>query len=171
MSENSVFDAARTLLSVREYQDKDVPEDILRRAVDAARLTASAMNKQPWHFVLVRDRETLREFGKLMSTGPYIANARAAVVVGVEKNPYAVSDASRAIQSMMLTAWAEGVGSNWVGFGHADKIGKQVGLPDEYDVLAVVAFGYPKRAIGKGKKNRLPLAQVASAERFGTPLE
>jgi hypothetical protein len=47
---------------------------------------------------------------------------------------------------------------------------KHVGLPTSYDVLAVVPFGYPKRALGKGRKRRKPLAQVASAERFGTPL-
>jgi hypothetical protein len=46
-----------------------------------------------------------------------------------------------------------------------------VGMPDSYEVLAVVPFGYPKRAVGKGKKKRKPLGEVVSTERFGNPLE
>ena len=82
---NPVFEAVRTILAVREYRDEEVPEDVLRRCVEAAHLSASAMNRQPWHFVLVRRRETLRELGGLVTTGPYIAGAAAAVVVAVEK--------------------------------------------------------------------------------------
>jgi nitroreductase len=71
---------------------------------------------------------------------------------------------------MMLTAWADGVGSNWTGFGGLESVGKKVGLPDTYEVLAVVPFGYPKRALGKGKKKRKPLGEVISSEQFGKPL-
>lgn len=102
-------------------------------------------------------------------TGPYIAGAGAAVVVAYERrSPFGVSDASRAVQSMILTAWADGVGSNWAGFGHLDGVREQVGLPDTYEVLCVVPFGYPKQAV-KGRKNRKPLAEVASLGRYGTP--
>ncbi|MFN8456416.1 MAG: nitroreductase family protein [Anaerolineae bacterium] len=66
--------------------------------------------------VMMEDQETLHQLGALARSGPYIAQAGAAVVVAIEKTQYAVSDASQAIQSIILTAWAEGVGSNWVGF-------------------------------------------------------
>ncbi|HEV1991799.1 MAG TPA: nitroreductase family protein [Candidatus Dormibacteraeota bacterium] len=169
---NPVFEVVRTVLAVREFQDKPIPDDVLRRIVDAGHLSASSINLQPWHFVLVRSRDVLRELGGLMRTGRYIADAGAAVVVAYEKkSPYGVSDCSRAIQSMILVAWAEGVGSNWTGFGGLDAVGKKVGVPDGYEVLAVVPFGYPKRALGKGKKKRKPLGEVVSAERFGNPLE
>jgi nitroreductase len=168
---NAVFEAARTLLAVREYRDQALPEEVIRRIAEAAHLTASSMNSQPWHFVVVRNRETLREQGGLIRTGRYVADAAAAVVVAYEsKSPYGVSDCSRAIQSMMLTAWADGVGSNWAGFGGLKSVGKKVGLPDTYEVLAVVPFGYPKRALGRGKKKRKPLAEVVSSEQFGKPL-
>jgi nitroreductase len=168
---NEVFEAVRTVLAVREYQDKEVPAEVIRRIVDAAHLTASSINQQPWHFVLVRNRQTLRELGALIGTGRYNAQAGAAVVVACEKrSPYAVSDASRAIQSMVLTAWADGIGSNWTGFGGMETVRKKVGLPDTYDVLAVIPFGYPKRSLGKGKKKRKPFDDVVSSERFGAPL-
>lgn len=168
---NQVFEAVRTLLAVREYDDRPIPDDVLGRIVEAGRLSPSAMNVQPWHFVVVSDRHALQELGGLVRTGPYTAGAAAAIVVGILRdNRFAVSDASRAIQGMLLTAWADGVGSNWAGFaGGLDEVRQRFGLPDEYDVVAVLPFGYPKRAIGKGMKKRRPLAEVASADRYGTP--
>ena len=166
-----VFDAVRTILAVRGYQDKAVPPDLVRRIVEAGRLTASASNKQPWHFVVVENRDTLRQLGALVATGPYIVQAPLAIVVVTEKSKFAASDASRAIQSMILTAWSEGVGSNWAGFGGLDEVKPLLGIPAELDVLAIVPFGYPAQAIGQGKKKRKPLSQVARRERFDQPFE
>ena len=169
---NAVFDAVRTVLAVREYQDKPIPDDVLRRIAEAGRLTASASNRQPWHFVFVTERQSLQELGRLVKTGPYISSAAAAVVVAGERdNPIAVSDLSRAVQSMILTAWADGVGSNWTGFAGLDAVRELVGLPATYTVSAVLPLGYPKRKLGRGLKNRKPPQEVLSAERFGKPLQ
>jgi nitroreductase len=164
-----VFDGIRTLLAVRQYQDRPVPEPIVARIVEAARLTGSAMNAQPWHFIVVQDRDTLRELGRLARSGPYVAEAPLAVVVVTDKSRFAVSDASRAIQSMMLAAWADGVGSNWVGFGGLDEVKALLNVPVALDVVAIVPFGYPARAIGRGKKQRKALRDIAHRERYGQP--
>src|SRR5437867_8672119 len=136
---NAVFDAARTVLAIREFEDRPVPDDVLHRIVEAGRLSASARNGQPWHFILVREREGLRKLGSLVRTGPYTATAAAAVIVAYEKatGQYGLSDASRAIQSMLLVAWGDGVGSNWTGFAGLENVRTEFGLPDSYDVLAV----------------------------------
>ena len=165
-----VFDAVRTVLAVREYQDKPVPEETVRRIVESAHLTASSQNRQPWHFIVVEERETLRKLGELAKTGPYIAGAAFAIVVLISsESRFGVSDGSRAIQSMMLTAWAEGVGSNWVGFRGLDTIKSLLDIPDGMDILAIVPFGYPAKHVGRGKKNRKPMSEVVSRERFGEP--
>jgi nitroreductase len=164
-----VYEAIRTLLAVREYQARPVPEEVIRRVLEAGRLTASAMNKQPWHFIVVRDPETLRQLGEMSRTGPYIAGAPLAIVVVVEPSRFAISDASRAIQDMLLAAWAEGVGGNWVGFSGQDEVKPLLGIPAERDVLAILPFGYPASPAGKGKKARKALAEVAFAERWGQP--
>lgn len=159
-------------MAIREYADREIPEEVTRRIVEAARLTASASNVQPWHFILVRERDGLRKLGSLVRTGPYTASAAAAVIVAYQKDKGEVglSDASRAIQSMMVSAWGDGVASNWTGFaGRLDNVRKEFGLPDAYEVLAVVPFGYPKRKV-IGRKKRKPIGEVVSAERFGTPL-
>jgi nitroreductase len=164
-----VFETIRTVLAVRAYQDKPIPAEVVRKIVEAAWLTASSRNGQPWHFIVVENRETLKKLGALARTGPYIAQAPVAIVVAMEQSPYAVSDGSRAIQSMVLTAWSEEVGSNWVGFQGLTEIKPLLGIPAEVDVLAIVPFGYPAKHLGKGKKNRKPLAEVAHRERFGQP--
>lgn len=167
-----VFEAVRTILAVRSYQDKPVPEEVVHRIVEAGHLTASAMNKQPWHFVVVKNRDTLRQLGSMVRTGPYIAQAALAIVVAIEKGSrFGISDASRAVQDMMLTAWADGVGSNWTGFGGLDEVKGFLGIPAELDVLAVIPFGYPAQSVGRGKKQRKPLGEIASLERYGQPFQ
>jgi nitroreductase len=158
-------------MAVRQYADRPVRDDVVGRIVEAAHLCASSVNKQPWHFVVVRDREKLQELGKLVRTGPYIAGAALAVIVAYERaSPWGASDVSRAIQNMMLTAWGDGVGSNWTGFGGLEGVRKAFGIPDTYDVMAVIPFGYPARPV-VGKKKRKPLGEVVSAERYGTPFQ
>jgi nitroreductase len=165
------FEVVRTILAVRAYQDKALPPEAVRRIVEAGRLTASSMNGQPWHFVVVEKRETLRRLGAAARTGPYIAQAPLAIVVAVDNTRFAASDASRAIQSMVLTAWSEGIGSNWVGFLGQPEVNALLGIPAEIEVLAIVPFGYPAQAHGQGKKKRKPLSQVAHRERFGEPFK
>ena len=166
-----VFEAVRTLLAIREFQDKRVPPETVRRIVEAGLLTGSSMNRQPWHFIVVENRDSLRQLGAVAKTGPYIAQAALAIVVVIQRTPFSVSDGSRAIQSMMLTAWSEGVGSNWVGFMGLTEVKRLLGIPDDLDVLAIIPFGYPAKPVGKGVKNRKPFSEVAHRERFGDPFQ
>jgi nitroreductase len=129
------------------------------------------MNKQPWHFIVVEDPETLEALGSIVKTGPYIAQAAMAVVVAIKDTRFAVSDASRAIQSMILTAWSEGVGSNWTGFFGIEEAHALLDIPENLDVFAVIPFGYPTREIGEGIKDRKPRAEVVHRETFGQSFE
>jgi nitroreductase len=166
-----VFDAVRTVLAVRQFQAKPVPEPIIHQIVEAGRLTASGGNGQPWHFIIVQDKEMLRQLGALVQTGPYIAQAPLAIVVGMEQSPVAVSDTSRAIQSMILTAWAQGIGSNWAGFKNLKQVNPVLGMPEEIEILAILPFGYPVTTLGKGLKKRKSLREVAHRERWNQPFE
>jgi nitroreductase len=163
------FEAVRTVLAVRAFLDKPMPPEIVQRIIDAGRLTASAKNDQPWHFVVVDDRDELRKLGGLAKSGPYIAQAPLAIVVVIDRTPFAVSDGSRAIQSMILTAWSEGIASNWVGFVGMPEVNKLLNIPDNLDVLAVLPFGYPVKAVGQGKKKRKAISEVVYRGKFGQP--
>src|SRR5207237_7253787 len=70
---NAVFVAVRTVLAVREYQDKPIPDDVLRRIAEAGRLTASAGNRQPWQCVFVNHRQSLRELDRSARTELYLS--------------------------------------------------------------------------------------------------
>jgi nitroreductase len=166
-----VFDAVRTVLAVRQFQAKPIPEALVQRIVESAHLTASSRNGQPWHFVVVQNPALLRRLGELATSGRYIAQAPLAIVVALEESIFGVSDGSRAIQSMILTAWAEGVGSNWVGFSNLSAVNSVLGIPPEIKILAIVPFGYPVTALGKGKKQRKPLSEIAHRDRWGQPFE
>jgi len=164
-----VYDAVRTVLAVRQYQSKPVPPETVHRILEAGRLTASASNGQPWHFILVDDRETIDKLAALATTGPYIAQAPMAIVVAVDNNRFGLSDGSRAIQSMVLTAWSEGVGSNWVGFAGMAQIRPLLAIPDTLDVIAILPMGYPVQHLGHGKKKRKPASEVLHHGRFDRP--
>ena len=166
-----VFESVCTILAVRNYQERPIPPDIIHRILEAGRLTGSSMNLQPWHFIVVDDSNTLHHLGAIIRTGPYIAQAPLAIVVAIERTRFAISDASRAIQSMILTAWEEGIGSNWVGFMGLEDVGNLLGIPSNMDVFAVLPFGYPVDKIGKGLKQRKPLSEIAHKGIFGKPID
>jgi nitroreductase len=70
---------------------------------------------------------------------------------------------------MVLTAWSQGVGSNWVGFRGLDELKSLLSIPAELEVLAIIPFGYSAQPIGKRKKKRKSISEVAHRERFGRP--
>jgi nitroreductase len=165
-----VFDAVRTVLAVRGFTKTPVPDEVLDKILEAGRLTASAMNKQPWHFIVLKDQSRLSQLAGYLKSGRYVATAPLAVAVAVEKGPLAISDGSRAIQDMILTAWEQGVGSNWVGFqGMLDEVKRFLKVPDDLELLAVIPFGYPAKEVGRGNKQRKPGAEITHLEEFGRP--
>jgi nitroreductase len=125
------FEAVRNMLAVRQFQDMPILLNVVREIVEAAHLSASSNNGQPWHFVVVQNTETLRRFGSLVPSGPYIAQAPLAVVASTAPSPFGESDVSRAIQDMMPVAWSHGVGSNWTGFHGLAAMKRVVGPPDD----------------------------------------
>ena len=163
------FEAIETLLAVRSYQDRQISDEIVHRIVEAGRLTASAMNRQEWDFVVIRDQDRLQKLGELASTGEYIAHAPLAIAVVVSDDKYGPIDGARATQDMMLTAWEEGIGSNWVGNVNTEEIRNLLNVPQDRMVLNVIPFGYPSEDIGEGIKDRKPLNEVAHAEEYGQP--
>jgi nitroreductase len=161
------FEAISTKLDVREFSPKRVPGDIRRKILEAARLTASAMNTQHWRFILIRDKSNLAKLAADSTTGRWVGGADFAILVLVDpKMPPGLIDAGRAVQDMGLAAWNFGVASGiYTGVSEA-ALRKDFAIPDTVKPAAVLGFGYPKRKI-LGKKNRKPLEEIAFPERYG----
>lgn len=166
-----VFEAVKRMLAVRNYSDRPIADEEIKRILEAARLTGSSQNKQHWDFVVVREPDTLQRLGELAPYGSYIAGAAAAIAVVVPDISIGYVDGARAVQDMMLVAWELGIGSNWVGNVNTTEMKEALGVPQERLLLTVVPFGHPQQELGKGIKDRKPLREIAHAEQFGRPYE
>ncbi len=164
----NTFDAVRTVRAVRSYKPDPVPPETLDRILEAARLTGNSMNLQPWHFIVIENRKTIEFLASVFKSGRYIREAPLVIAVLIERDQkYAVSDASRAIQSMVLTAWSEGIGSNFVGFFGPEAAREPLRVPDDYEIFALVPLGYPAHPSSGHHKQRKELSEIVSRERFG----
>lgn len=160
--------------SVRKYDTRPVPEDVLRRILEAGRLAPSANNRQPWHFIVVkdqarRDKLTGGRWAKFLSESPV-------VIVGCgDKNAspeWHVVDTTIALTQMVIAATAEGVGTCWIGSLYEDQVKAALEIPEHMKVVAMLAVGYPKdpRDLEARKpeefKRKKP-SEVVSSERLG----
>jgi len=164
-----VAEAIETRIEVRSYRDEPVDGETQREVLDAGRLAPSGRNLQHWRFILVADDDRLDGLAERSPTGGWVADAAFAVVVCTDPSyEYHDIDAGRAVTHMQLAAWAQGIGSCLY---TVDDIAARefLGIPDDYDLTLVAAFGYPKKEI-QGLKDRKPLTEVAFGERFGDRL-
>lgn len=127
---------------MREYADRDLPDDVVRRILEAGRLAGSAQNRQPWRFVAVRDRGLLQRAAETVYASDNLSGARLAVAIVVDDSPG--FDAGRAAQNMMLAAWNEGVASCPNGIRDAAGAAEALGL-EEGELAIVLSLGYPAR--------------------------
>jgi len=136
--------------SIRQYTDEPVTEEQIQKLLEAAMAAPSANNSQPWHFVVVQDREQLR---RLADAHPYgRMQAHAALSVAVCADPslsprYWVQDCSAATENLLLAATALGLGAVWLGVypreGRVAHIREILGIPEHIQVLCLVAIGHP----------------------------
>jgi nitroreductase len=164
----SVFECVRARVETREFKPDLVPEAVIQKILEAGRWSPSQRNRQPWHFIVVQDQETLRQLGALAPSGAYLADAPLAIAVVTEGARAPLIDGTRAISSMQLVAWEEGIGSCWVGGVDRDGVKRLLGLSEACELITVLPFGYPTDAAKQLRKRRKPLQQIAHRERFGT---
>ena len=162
-----IFDCIRSRPAVRSFRPEPIPHAVIKKILQAGQQAHSQRNRQPWRFVVIQDREMLKQIGALASTGPYISEAPMAIALAIEgaKNPYI--DATRAAECLMLTAWGEGVGSCWVGGLDRPKIKELLGIPADAELVTVIPFGYPTEEEKSKKKGRKRLEKIAFRERYG----
>lgn len=154
-------------LDIREFQPKKVPGDVKQRVLEAARATGTGMNKQHWRFILVEEKEAVKRLAEDSTSGGWVAGANFAVIVLTDPQyGFHQIDAGRAVQNMQLAAWDQGVISGIYTGIKEEKLRKDFGIPPSLKATAVVGFGYPTRKI-EGKKNRMPLSELAFIDKFG----
>lgn len=144
---------------VREYADRELPEEIVRLVLDAGRLAGSARNRQPWNFVLVESPERRERLAEAVYEPANVRGAKLIVaVVG-----RAGLDVGRCVQNMLLAAWNEGVGSCPNGIRAIEDAQNALGLDADDEIAIVLTFGYPAR--GGDPFRRTPEEWSARANR------
>jgi nitroreductase len=149
---------------VRQYAEKPLPDDSIRRILDAGRIAGSSQNRQNRRFVATRDRDLLERLAPTVYVPTnLLAAALAVAIVTTGKGPTAF-DAGRAGQNMMLAAWNEGIGSTPNGIADAELLAEVLGHGDEERVAIILTFGYPLRPTDPAK--RTPEEWIERADRL-----
>jgi len=163
------YTCIRTRREIRDYLDKPIPNETVQRILEAGRLAPSSKNSQPWHFIVIKDRMTLKKISELTPIGAHIAKAALAIAILMDAAKLPEIDGARAVQNMVLEAWEMGVGSCWVTNFYDDGVKDLLGVPQRMKLVTVMPFGYPVEPNAKGKKIRKPLSEIVHGERFGQP--
>jgi nitroreductase len=133
--------------SIRKYKNEPISDEILSNILEAGRLSPSAPNNQPWHFIVVRDRKAK----EACSLGGYNIFTREAdfIIVGLYKpsevimEKLTLMDVTIALQNMVTAGWLQGVGSCWIGAWNDAKLRDTLNLPADTQIVGLVTFGMP----------------------------
>jgi nitroreductase len=140
-----IIEAINNRRSVRSYKPENIPDEILFKLLDAARLAPSAMNYQPWKFIIIKLPEKKKRiarsglFGRFMSQAPIII-----VACGDKRSKYHIHDTCIALEHMVLSATGEGLGTCWIVSYDEQTVKEELNIPERYRVVAILSIGYPK---------------------------
>lgn len=166
----SILETIKQRRSVRRYKPDPVPEDVLRRVLDAARFSPSGKNLQPWKFIIVND-ESLKKRLAVASVGQsFIAEAPLVVVacafpddcysrMGNYMKSWPI-DVAIAVEHLMLQAQEEGLGTCWIGAFEETEVKSLLNVPQDVKVLALTPLGYPDE--NPGSRGRKSLEEIVS---------
>jgi nitroreductase len=171
-------DGAMALLkgrrSIRRYQDKPVPDDLLNEVLEAGRWAPSASNRQPWDFIVVRDPEVRAAVAEhaayFFIKWAHVEEAPVIIALcGDARNPvyrqFLHEDIGLAGSHMMLQAAALGLGTCWLGGVNREAIGQILKVPSQTEVIGLLTLGFP--AEDPAPPARKPLAEIVHYDIYG----
>lgn len=175
----NAVDAVEEMRKVRQarlYEPTAVPGDVLRQLLEVARWTGSSRNTQPWEFVVVTDKETLRRISEIRTPINWVAEAPLAIAtVMTGETPLSESyDEGRLTERLLVAARLLGLGGGtaWFGDDQQQAQGQEVlGIPADRFARQVVVIGYPT-TLKDHRPNaniggRKPMSELVSYDRYG----
>jgi len=130
---------------VRDFADTPLPDEAVRRILDAGRLAGSAQNRQPWRFLIVESAERRERLAELVFAPGNVRGAQLVVVIVVAGKGPVSFDAGRCASNMLLAAWDQGVGSCPNGTPDRDAVSELLALREDEHAAVVLTFGYPAK--------------------------
>ena len=166
----------RRVRQARQYGPEPVSDEVIAELLEVARWTGSSRNTQPWHFIVVSDKEQLRQISEIRTPINWVATAPLAIAI-VLNGASEVSEAydeGRVTERLLIAAHMLGLGGGTAWFGDAAQQarGKEIlGIPAERGARSVVVLGYPTTTKdprpGAAQGGRKPLSEVVSYGRLG----
>ena len=158
--------------SVRKFQSKPVSAEDLNKIIEAGRQAPSAANRQPWHFVVVKNEDQREKLAEACSGQTWLAGA-AVIIAGVGKpavnEKWYPVDVAIAMQNMILAATSLGYGTCWIGAFDQERVKSVLGIPEDLRVVALTPVGVPDDE--PEARPRQPLSDFASLDRYGRNLK
>lgn len=161
------IECLKTRRCIRAYTNEAISREVIEDIVDTGRLAATAINIQPWQFIVVTKPETRQKIADITDHGKFIAQAPVCIAVFCEDSKYYLEDGSAATQNILIAARAHGLGACWVAGdkkAYCPAIRDLLGLPDNYKLVSLIPIGHPAEERNPEKKN---LADVMHWETFG----
>jgi len=137
----TVSELIRTKRAVRQFADEPLSEEAIRSILNAGRRAQSSKNTQPWHFIAIRDRATLRQLAECGAYAGHLAGAPFAV--GLVSSTADSFDLGQAAAYMQLAAWELGIGSCIASMWEPEKVKAILGVPQDRHFDVAISFGYP----------------------------
>ncbi|MFW9854742.1 MAG: nitroreductase family protein [Candidatus Thorarchaeota archaeon] len=150
-------------LETRNFmEEQNIPNAIVRKIVEAGRLSPSAMNRQPWKFKVITNQSKLAELALIHRHARFVGSAGFAVAVYISDQKYGLIDATRAISHMQIAAWllSPRIGSCFNFGWNEGQVEEIIGPVAGYQLFTIIPFGYPRISNVQGKKNRKPWNEV-----------
>jgi len=147
-----LFDAIYTRRSIRRYSDQPIEKEKVDKILRAAMYAPSAVNKQPWHFIVFKNTISRQKIMEINKNSAMLAESQIAILICFDEklqhdDGYGVIDCSSATQNMLLASHALGLGACWVGIhpriDRIEALIKIFKLPENIVPFAVIALGYP----------------------------
>ena len=142
----NVSEAIRTKRAIRKFQDKPLPDDVIRTILNAGRRSQSSKNEQAWQFIAIRDKSILEALSKCGTYAGHLAGAALGVAIltpDPEGKFQTMFDAGQAAAFMQLAAWELGVGSVPASIYEGEKAREILSFPPEWHLRIALSFGYP----------------------------
>lgn len=159
---DDILEIIKSRRSIRNYKKEKIKDEDILKILEAGRWAPSASNNQPWRFIVVKDQELIKKIGdacKILTINSFVENSPLIVIIYSEKKHRWVDlDCGMCAQNMMLEAHSLGIGSCFIGAYRENKIKKIVNLPDEFNVIGLITFGYIES--GKNFSERLNLEDL-----------
>jgi nitroreductase len=152
--------------SIRTYTSQPVDAKTIENIIDCARLAPTAMNDQPWDFVVITSKEALGRIPKILGHAEFIANAAFCVLVLARETSCAEEDCCAATENLLIAAEAYGLGACWVAGAkqaYAPVVAQAFGAPETHKLISIVSVGYPAETPVLEKR---VLPDVLHLERF-----